>query len=113
MYLENMIFYTFDGFFSIAHIHIVFIVFCSSSKNRAACPPSICTWWNWKEMGKVVLSQHTFLLRAAGHTASAGLHRQVVGIDHLYCITSFFCLFPHDAKHLRNQPPLPRTTVYD
>ena len=42
MYLENMIFYTFDGFFSIARtIHIVFIVFCSSSKNRAACLPSI------------------------------------------------------------------------
>ena len=60
MYLENMIFYTFDGFFSIAcnhFIHIVFIVFWSSSRNRAACPPSICTWWNWKEMGKVVLSQ--------------------------------------------------------
>ena len=58
MYLENMIFYTFDGFFSIAHtIHIVFIVFWSSSRKRAACPPSICTWWNWKEMGKVVLSQ--------------------------------------------------------
>ena len=59
MYLENMIFYTFDCFFSIAHtIHIVFIVFWSSSRKRAACPPSICTWWNWKEMGKVVLNQH-------------------------------------------------------
>ena len=34
MYLENMIFYTFDGFFSIAcnhFIHIVFIVFYCSS----------------------------------------------------------------------------------
>ena len=41
----------------ILYIYIVLIVFCSSSKNRAACPPSICTWWNWKEMGKVVLSQ--------------------------------------------------------
>ena len=51
---------------------------------------------------RIVFSEYTFLLRAAGHTACAGLHGQVVGIYHLYLIASFFCLFPHDAKHLRN-----------
>ena len=33
------------------------IVCCSRSKNRAASPPSICTWWNWNETGKSVLNQ--------------------------------------------------------
>ena len=31
-----------------------FIVFCKEFKYVAACPPSICTWWNWKEMGNLV-----------------------------------------------------------
>ena len=42
MYLKNMIFHTFNCFFSIAHtIHIVFIVSGCLSRKRAACPPSI------------------------------------------------------------------------
>ena len=37
--------------------HIELIDLCNSSRNRAACRPSIWAWWNWKEMGRVVLSQ--------------------------------------------------------
>ena len=47
----------FETFIYSQDVHSVFIVFCNSSKNRAACEPSIWAWWNWKEIGKVVLSQ--------------------------------------------------------
>ena len=40
------------------------MVCCKLSKNLAASPPSICTWWNWNETGNVVLNQ---LLRYLPH----------------------------------------------
>ena len=30
---------------------ICFISFCRISRNAAASPPSICTWWNCRDMG--------------------------------------------------------------
>ena len=27
---------------------------CTSARKRPACAPSICVWWNWKEMGSTV-----------------------------------------------------------
>ena len=35
---------------------ICFISFCRISRNAAASPPSICTWWNCSDMGRVVRS---------------------------------------------------------
>ena len=32
------------------------MVLCNRSKNRAASPPSICTWWNWNETVSLVLN---------------------------------------------------------